>query len=87
MRWSLAPDVELTDTGSGTVVLDQGKGTYFQVNGTGAMVLRALAAGRGAEGAVADLQAAYPDSDQDIRADVDLIVERIVKAGLVRRES
>ncbi len=45
----LRPDIATTDTEHGTVLLDERSGRYFQLNLTGARVLRALLDGQSAD--------------------------------------
>lgn len=42
MTFALRPDVSATDTDHGMVLLDEAGGRYWQLNSTGALILRAL---------------------------------------------
>lgn len=86
MSWKLADHVSLTDTGAGAVLLNERDGRYWQINGTGALVLRALAHGREIDEVVRQLCDAHPDAAGDVEADVRRVVDRAEAAGLVRRE-
>ncbi|WP_372405061.1 lasso peptide biosynthesis PqqD family chaperone [Streptomyces luteireticuli] len=42
MTFALRPDVSATDTDHGMVLLDESTGRYWQLNGTGALILHTL---------------------------------------------
>ncbi|MFE6054109.1 lasso peptide biosynthesis PqqD family chaperone [Kitasatospora sp. NPDC056446] len=83
MSVELGPDVTLTPTGSGAVVLDERTGRYFQLNRTGLHILRSLLDGRTAEEVAADLSDRYPVTTARARADVDTLRDSLRTAGLV----
>ncbi|WP_331726321.1 lasso peptide biosynthesis PqqD family chaperone [Streptomyces sp. NBC_00887] len=62
MTFALAPDVSVTDTEYGTVLLNERTGRYWLLNDTGAMVLRALLDGTSSQGIVASLCQRFPDA-------------------------
>ncbi|MFE7588831.1 lasso peptide biosynthesis PqqD family chaperone [Kitasatospora sp. NPDC057512] len=83
MPAQLRPDVTLTPTDDGAVLLDERSGRYFQLNRTALLVLRSLLDGRTAEEAAADLGARYPVTADRARADVERLHETLRTAGLV----
>jgi hypothetical protein len=82
MRLSL--DVTTTETDYGTVLLDQRRGQYWQLNPTGTLIVRTLLAGGSQEDAVRVLVEEFDvDRDQAAR-DVLALVEELRDSGLVR---
>ncbi|MGH1554839.1 lasso peptide biosynthesis PqqD family chaperone [Streptomyces sp. L7] len=67
MKLTLARDVTLTDIESGAVLLDGRHGRYWQLNHSGAGVLRQLLDGEAPDAAAAGLCAAAPVSDDQAR--------------------
>lgn len=83
MKVSLARDVTVTPIEAGAVILDGRRGRYWQVNGSGAAVLRALLDGQ-VPGAVAARLAAESPVDQDkALADVTALVDALTAANLL----
>lgn len=80
----LRKDVSLTDTEDGTVLLDQRSGTYWQLNSSGALILRTLLAGGSPEQAAAAVVARYPVERDQALVDVRALVESLRAARLVR---
>ncbi|MFF2618040.1 lasso peptide biosynthesis PqqD family chaperone [Kitasatospora sp. NPDC058046] len=83
MPAQLRPDVTLTPTDDGAVLLDERSGRYYQLNRTALLVLRSLLDGRTAEETAADLSARHPVTADRARADVDRLHETLRTAGLV----
>jgi hypothetical protein len=80
----LGKDVAFTETEDGAVLLDQRSGKYWQLNGSGALILRTLLAGgapRDAAEAVADR---YPVEAEQALTDVETLVQALHTARLVR---
>ena len=83
MTLRLHPDVSAAYTGTGAVLLDQRTGRYWQVNDTGAEVLRALAA-TGSADRVADRLAEYYDvTPETIARDVAELLDALRAGGLL----
>ncbi|GAA1963550.1 lasso peptide biosynthesis PqqD family chaperone [Amycolatopsis minnesotensis] len=81
----LRPDITTTDTGDGTVLLDERTGRYWQLNPTGAQVLDALLSGQRTEQIAARLAAEnHLDTEQALR-DVTALADRLHAANLVVR--
>jgi hypothetical protein len=79
----LHPDVSMTDTDDGTVLLHGRTGRYFQLNLTGREVLHGLLAGR-APSAVADgLATAHGIGADRAQADVKAVLAQLASAELV----
>jgi hypothetical protein len=84
MTVSLARDVTLTSIDAGAVILDGRHGRYWQVNGSGAAVLRALLDGQTPAAVAARLSAeASVDRDRAL-ADVSALIDALKSANLVQ---
>jgi hypothetical protein len=83
MTISLPPQVTVTETNYGAVLLDERTGHYWQTNGVGAVVLRCLRDGGRVESVVATMQARYPDSAEQIASDVRHFVDKLVAARML----
>ncbi|MFD7377437.1 lasso peptide biosynthesis PqqD family chaperone [Streptomyces mirabilis] len=83
MKLTLARDVTLTVVDSGAVLLDGRRGRYWQLNHSGAGVLRQLLDGTATDAAAAGLCAAAPVSDDQARQDVQALIDALSAAKLV----
>ena len=83
MQVSLASDITITDIEEGAVLLDGRRGRYWHVNGTGAVVLRALLDGEAPEAIAARIAATAPVDETKARADVTALVTALSAASLV----
>lgn len=83
MGIALAPHVNLTETDEGAVVLDERRGRYWQLNQTGTYVLRRLLDERDVDAVATSLRDRYPDTPDDVTADVHRLVDALRDAGLV----
>jgi hypothetical protein len=83
MTFALAPHVCMTETDNGMVLLDERAGHYWQLNATGAVVVRLLAEGATIEQAISALRAAHPLARERIAADVDALLQSLHAAQLV----
>ncbi|MFD5271095.1 lasso peptide biosynthesis PqqD family chaperone [Streptomyces sp. NPDC058335] len=72
-----------TDTDDGTVLLNERTGRYWQLNNTGARVLRALLDGRQPDGIAADLADRYAIDAEQAERDVSAVIERLRGSKLV----
>jgi hypothetical protein len=81
MKLTLARDVTLTVVDSGAVLLDGRRGRYWQLNHSGAGVLRQLLDGTAPDAAAAGLCA--PVSDDQARQDVQALIDALSAAKLV----
>ncbi|KLJ03155.1 lasso peptide biosynthesis PqqD family chaperone [Streptomyces albidoflavus] len=84
MTDKLAPHVSATDTGTGMVLLDERSGRYWQLNGTGADVVRLLGEGKPPQEIVSAFKERFPDHGDAVAADVDRLLRSLREAGLVR---
>ncbi|GGV70595.1 lasso peptide biosynthesis PqqD family chaperone [Streptomyces longisporoflavus] len=82
----LRDGVSRADTDYGTTLLDEDSGQYWNLNGTGALVLRTLLDGGTQELAVERLTGEYEVDADSARADVSELVEALDSAGLARVE-
>ncbi|APU13607.1 MULTISPECIES: lasso peptide biosynthesis PqqD family chaperone [Actinoalloteichus] len=85
MTFTLTPDVSMTDVGNGMVLLDERGGRYFQLNETGAVVLRRILAGVAVDEVVAELCAQHPGAAGRVAADVSGIIDSLCAAKVVVR--
>lgn len=83
MTVQLRVDVSTADTGDGAVLLDERAGRYWQLNLTGAAVLRLLLEGTAVHQIAQILADRYPVSPEQAAADVAALLERLRVAGLV----
>lgn len=83
MSITLAPHVSLTEADDGMVVLDERRGRYWQLNQTGAFVLRSLLDNRDVDVVATTLRERYPGTPDDVADDVRRLVGSLRAAGLV----
>lgn len=84
MTLTLTPDVVLTDTGHGAVLLDERRGRYFNLNATGSLVLHALLDGADHDQAAARLRERYGIDAQRAHTDVTALIDALCAAKLAR---
>ncbi|XVS61925.1 lasso peptide biosynthesis PqqD family chaperone [Actinosynnema sp. CA-299493] len=85
MTFALIPDITVTPTPHGLVLLNERNGRYWVVNGTGAVVLQHLLDGRAQDAAVEDLRTRFPDAADEIAADVDNLLRALREAEVIAR--
>ncbi|XVV00167.1 lasso peptide biosynthesis PqqD family chaperone [Actinosynnema sp. CA-248983] len=83
MSLHLRTGVTTADTEYGVVLLDEDTGHYWQLNPTGAVVVRMLMDGRGAEDAVKALTEEFDVDEAQAAGDVATLVASLRSAGLV----
>jgi hypothetical protein len=83
MTLRLRADVSTADTDEGMVLLDERAGRYWQLNRTGALVLRLLLDGATPLQATQTLAGRYPVSPEQAAADIAVLLEGLRTAGLV----
>jgi hypothetical protein len=83
MTISLAQHVTATDTGDGMVLLDERSGRYWQMNGTGAMILGCILDSGSAESAAATLRDRYSSAGGRITVDVQNLLNILRSQKLV----
>lgn len=83
MSFSLRPDITVTDTEHGCVLLDQRRGRYFHLNLSGALVLSTLLDGMSPEHAAQVLCERYGIGLQQAATDVASMLSALRKAKLV----
>ncbi|MGK5642426.1 lasso peptide biosynthesis PqqD family chaperone [Streptomyces sp. URMC 126] len=82
MALRFAPDVATAETAYGTVLLDQRKGRYWELNPTGTLVVRTLMGGGGETDAVEALVTEFAVDRERATADVTALVALLRDAGL-----
>jgi hypothetical protein len=83
MGYHLRTGVSTAETDAGLTVLDEDSGEYFNLNPTGALVLRVLLDGGTSDGAVERLMAAYDVERETAEADVRDLLSAFEQARLV----
>ena len=83
MNLGLRADVSTVDTDDGLVLLDERSGKYYQLNSSGAVVLRALVESGSTEDAVRELCERFPSQTNRIAADVAAVIEHLRAVGLI----
>jgi hypothetical protein len=83
MSWQLRADVSIADTDDGMVLLDERAGRYWQLNPTGALVLRKLLDGAAPHQVAQTLADRHAVSAEQAAADLAALLERLRTAGLV----
>lgn len=80
----LAPAVHATETDTGMVLLDENSGRYWQLNPTGALILRTLLEGNTADDAARQLHHRHPALDAgQANKDVTALVGHLLASRLV----
>jgi hypothetical protein len=87
MTLRLRADVSTTTTDYGMVLLDERAGCYWQLNPTGALVLRLLLNGVTPQQIAQTLARQYPVSIRQADADIAVLLTRLRTAGLVTDHS
>ncbi|MFR9806441.1 lasso peptide biosynthesis PqqD family chaperone [Pseudonocardia sp. RS010] len=83
MLMRLHPDVLLTDTDDGAVLLHQQTGRFWQLNRTGSRLLHRLLEGEAPEVIAADLAARHQVDPGQVTEDVRTVVTQLADAQLV----
>ncbi|MBV9160086.1 MAG: lasso peptide biosynthesis PqqD family chaperone [Pseudonocardiales bacterium] len=83
MTLQLRTDVSATDTNDGAVLLDERAGRYWQLNITGALVLRLLLGGAAPDHIAQTLADRHKVSTEQAAADVATLLQHLRTAGLV----
>ncbi|MGI5423478.1 lasso peptide biosynthesis PqqD family chaperone [Streptomyces sp. CA-179760] len=79
----LRPDVTACPTGDGMVLLDERTGRYWQLNSTGALVIKALLDGAAPDQVADRLAATRPATRERAAADVSALLDHLLKEALV----
>ncbi|MFC5720449.1 lasso peptide biosynthesis PqqD family chaperone [Streptomyces gamaensis] len=79
----LRADVTTCSLDDGMVLLDERTGRYWQLNGTGALVVRALLHGATPEQISERLADTRPVSRERAAADVAVLIDRLTRAKLL----
>lgn len=83
MRVSIARDITVTPMEAGAVVLDGRRGRYWQLNGTGAVVIRVLLEGKAPADAARRLSENGAVTAEQAMADVLSLIDALTEAKLV----
>jgi hypothetical protein len=83
MTFALPQEVTVAESENGLVLLDQRNGRYWQLNATGAAVLRLLLDGYSPTAAAARVGRDYPEASERVRDDVLNLLDALREAGLI----
>lgn len=83
MTLQIRPDISTADTDYGAVLLDERSGDYWQLNATGALVVRTLLDGGTQADATAALVDQFEVDEAQANADVAALLDGLRSAGLV----
>jgi hypothetical protein len=83
MSLRLCSDVSELETDDGMVLLDERAGRYWQLNRTGAFIVRTLLEGSTPQEIAKTLAQRHGVSVEQVTTDVAVLVERLQTAGLV----
>ncbi len=84
MALKLRDGVSVADTEYGVVLLDEVSGEFWNLNPTGALVLRALLAEGSVERATDELTVQYAVDRENASRDVQELVAALTTAGLIQ---
>ncbi|MEV3987423.1 lasso peptide biosynthesis PqqD family chaperone [Streptomyces sp. NPDC049837] len=87
MTLTLCRDVTVCDTDDGMVLLDGRRGRYWQLNATGALILRALLRGDDSARIAGQLARARPVTAEQAAQDISDLIARLARARLVRERT
>lgn len=82
---TISPDVVFKRVGDEAVLLDFERGIYYGLDGVGARVWELLAANASLEDAAAAMTEEYEVELAAVRRDIELLVDELVRNGLVTR--
>ncbi|MET9431764.1 MULTISPECIES: lasso peptide biosynthesis PqqD family chaperone [unclassified Streptomyces] len=86
MSLRLCGDVTACDTDDGLVLLDGRRGRYWQLNTTGAAILRALLGGARPEQVAEQLARKQPVAPEQAAADIEDLIARLTGARLIEHQ-
>ncbi len=87
MTLKLRNGVSMVETDYGIALLDEHSGQYWNLNPTGALVLRTLLTGGTTAQAAEDLTQQYAVEIDSANRDVDDLIGELQSAGLVQQEA
>jgi hypothetical protein len=70
--------------GDETVILDLSRGMYFSLDPVGAKIWQLLTEGHGPDAIVSDLLGQYEVAEDQLREDVNRLVDELVSRGLLQ---
>ncbi|MEU8783052.1 lasso peptide biosynthesis PqqD family chaperone [Streptomyces sp. NPDC048637] len=83
MSLRMRADVALCETDDALVLLDERTGRYFQLNRTGAIILKELIAGADVEQVARNLARTCPVTLEEASHDVERLLDELTAASLV----
>lgn len=84
MNVRFSPDVVHRELEGESVLLDLSTGTYFGLNETGARIWSGLAEDGDTEHVIRALLDEYEVNEEDLRRDVEQLVEKLAEKGLLK---
>ena len=85
--FDVSTDVLYQELGDEAMLLDLKTENYFGLNEVGRLIWKELAACGEIEGAIAGILMEYEVSEDQLRSDVDNLLEQLADRGLVRKKS
>ncbi len=86
MNSSGSKHVSIARTEYGSVVLDEARGSYWQLNPSGTLIAEGLLEGRPRTAIVESLVAEFDVAETVAQADVAALADSLVEAGLLRED-
>jgi Coenzyme PQQ synthesis protein D (PqqD) len=83
MLLMLRPDVSVTSTAAGIVLLDERSGRYWQLNRSGSVALRTLLGGGTPSQAAQQLSSSYGIAPERAAVDIGALLDALRRARLV----
>jgi hypothetical protein len=83
MKLMLRKDVSIVQAGTGTILLNERTGRYWQLNASGGLILDILRNGGTVSDACHALTDRYPVDNDQAAVDIDVLLATLRSAGLV----
>jgi Coenzyme PQQ synthesis protein D (PqqD) len=81
--YSLAPNVSTADTDYGTVLLDEERGKYWNLNPSGSLILKAILRDGDPANAVSAVLSEFDADAGQVETDAEQLVTALVSAGIL----
>ncbi len=83
---NIAPDILFQELGSETVLLNLENEQYFELNEVGGRFWELLVEHGSTDAVLAQMEQEYDASPESLRADLNVLLNNLVKSGLVQTE-
>lgn len=85
--YTLAPNISTADTDYGTVLLDEERGKYWNLNPSGTLILQSLLHDGDLAAAVSAVTSEFQADEQEVEADARQLLGELLAAGILRAPS